>query len=99
MCLRQAGLEQRLAQAKQKVSQMEQLLPQRVTSEDQREVLRLLCRAHELEVENTELQASNMCRKNLLCQKDLIIQRYHQHRRLCQQLVEGQRRLLQGEAW
>lgn len=99
MCLRQAGLEQRLAQAKQKVSQMEQLLPQRVTSEDQREVLRLLCRAHELEVENTELQASNMCRKNLLCQKDLIIQRYHQHRHLCQQLVEGQRRLLQGEAW
>ncbi|XP_058537021.1 kinesin-like protein KIF19 [Ochotona princeps] len=66
-----AELEQRLAQAKQKASQMEQLLPQCVTSEDQREVLRLLC------------------------QKDLLLQRYHQHRRLCQQLVEGQRRLLQ----
>ena len=32
---------------------MEELLPTQVISEDQREVLRLLCRAHELEVENT----------------------------------------------
>ncbi|KAK7806513.1 hypothetical protein U0070_017505 [Myodes glareolus] len=77
-----AGLEQRLAHAKQKASQMEKLLPRQVTSEDQREVLQLLCRAHELEVENTELQADNLCRKNLLCQKDFVIQRYHQHRML-----------------
>ncbi|XP_054351614.1 kinesin-like protein KIF19 [Pongo pygmaeus] len=90
-----ARLEQRLVHAKRKASQMERLLPRRVTSEDQREVLRLLCRAHELEVENTELQADNLCRKNLLCQKDFVIQRYHQHRLLCQQLIQEQRRLIQ----
>ncbi|XP_021042870.1 kinesin-like protein KIF19 [Mus pahari] len=90
-----AGLEQRLAHAKQKASQMEKLLPRQVTSEDQREVLQLLCRAHELEVENTELQADNLCRKNLLCQKDFVIQRYHQHRLLCEQIIQGQRQLMQ----
>ncbi|XP_012878834.1 PREDICTED: kinesin-like protein KIF19 [Dipodomys ordii] len=89
-----AGLEQRLAHAKQKASQMEQLLPEQVTSQAQREVLQLLCRAHELEVENTELQATSLCRKNLLGQKDFVIQRYHQHRLLCQQLIQGQRQLL-----
>lgn len=96
--LPQAGLEQRLAHAKQKASQMEKLLPRQVTSEDQREVLQLLCRAHELEVENTELQADNLCRKNLLCQKDFVIQRYHQHRLLCEEVIQGQRQLMQGEA-
>ncbi|XP_069341779.1 kinesin-like protein KIF19 [Eulemur rufifrons] len=90
-----AGLERRLATAKQKASQMEKLLPRQVTSEDQREVLRLLCRAHELEVENTALQASNLCRKNLLCQKDFVIQRYHQHRLLCEQVIREQRQLIQ----
>ncbi|KAM6155814.1 kinesin-like protein KIF19 [Rhynchocyon petersi] len=90
-----AGLEQRLANAKKKASQMQKLLPRQVISEDQREVLRLLCRAHELEVENTELQANNLYRKNLLCQKDFVIQRYHQHRLLCEQLIQGQRQVIQ----
>ncbi|KAF7470620.1 Hypothetical predicted protein [Marmota monax] len=94
-CLPQAGLEQRLAHAKQKASQMEKLLPEQVTSEDQREVLRLLCRAHELEVENTELQANSLYWKNLLCQKDFMIQRYHQHRLLCEQVIQEQRQLMQ----
>ncbi|MBZ3881845.1 Eukaryotic translation initiation factor 3 subunit B [Sciurus carolinensis] len=90
-----AGLEQRLAHAKQKASQMEKLLPEQVTNEDQREVLRLLCRAHELEVENTELQADSLYRKNLLCQKDFVIQRYHQYRLLCEQVIQEQRQLMQ----
>ncbi|KAL4669534.1 hypothetical protein H8959_008088 [Pygathrix nigripes] len=69
--------------AKRKTSQMEKLLPRRVTGQDQWEVLRLLCRTHELEVESTELQADN--------RKDFVIQRYHQHRLLCEQLIQEQR--------
>ncbi|XP_045669310.1 kinesin-like protein KIF19 [Ursus americanus] len=91
-----AGLEQRLANAKRKVSQLEKLLPAQVTSEDQREVLRLLCRVHELEVENTGLQADNLRQRHLLCQKDFVIQRFQQHRRLCEQLLQDLCRLIQG---
>ena len=96
--LRQAGLEQRLASAKKKASQMEELLPAQVSSEDQREVLRLLCRAHELEVENTGLQAHRLRGRSLLLQKDCLIQRCQQHRRLCERIIREQRRLIQGEA-
>ncbi|KAJ1067862.1 hypothetical protein K5549_016516, partial [Capra hircus] len=80
-----AGLEQRLANAKKKASQIE----------DQREVLRLLCRVHELEVENTGLQASSLCRRSLLCQKDFVIQRCQRHRRLCERVIREQQRLIQ----
>ncbi|XP_039735580.1 kinesin-like protein KIF19 isoform X3 [Pteropus medius] len=90
-----AELEQRLACAKKKASQLEELLPAQAISEDQREVLRLLCRVHELEVENTELQASSLRRKNLLCQKDFVIQGFHQHRLLGERIIRGQRQLIQ----
>ncbi|XP_044771228.1 kinesin-like protein KIF19 [Neomonachus schauinslandi] len=92
----QAGLEQRLANAKRKALQLEKLLPTQVISEDQREVLRLLCRAHELELENTELQAGKLRRRHLLCQKDFVIQRHHQHWWLCEQLIHDLWQLIQG---
>lgn len=76
---------------------MEKLLPRQITSEDQREVLRLLCKAHELEVGNTELQASALYKENLLCQKDFVIQRHQQHRRLCEEIIQQQRLLLRGK--
>nr|KAF6447613.1 hypothetical protein HJG63_012019 [Rousettus aegyptiacus] len=90
-----AELEQRLACAQEKASQLQQLLPAQAISADQKEVLRLLCRAHELEVENTELQASSLRRANLLCQKDVVIQRLQQHRLLSERVIRGQQRLLQ----
>ncbi|XP_065775318.1 kinesin-like protein KIF19 [Muntiacus reevesi] len=93
-----AGLEQRLANAKKKASQMEELLPKQAISEDQREVLRLLCRAHELEVENTELQAHRLRGRSLLCQKDFLIQRCQQHRLLCERIIREQRQLIQDSS-
>ncbi|XP_061456303.1 kinesin-like protein KIF19 [Rhineura floridana] len=87
-------LEERLANAKKKVSQMEKLLPAQIASKDQQEVLRLLCKAHELEVGNTELQASALCKESLLCQKDFVIQRHHQHRRLCEEIIQQQQSLI-----
>ncbi|KAM7152111.1 kinesin-like protein KIF19 [Macrochelys suwanniensis] len=89
-------LEQRLANAKKKASQMEKLLPKQITSEDQREVLRLLCKAHELEVGNTELQANALYKENLLCQKDFVIQRQQQHGMLCEEIIQQQQMLIKG---
>ncbi|TFK10444.1 RING finger protein 17 [Platysternon megacephalum] len=89
-------LEQRLANAKKKASQMEKLLPKQITSEDQRDVLRLLCKAHELEVGNTELQANALYKENLLCQKDFVIQRQQQHGLLCEEIIQQQQMLIKG---
>nr|XP_034987485.1 kinesin-like protein KIF19 [Zootoca vivipara] len=89
-----ADLDQRLANAKKKVLQMEKLLPEQITREDQREVLRLLCKAHELEVGKTELEANALCKETLLCQKDFVIQSHQQHRRLCREIIQQQQSLI-----
>ncbi|KAM3826815.1 kinesin-like protein KIF19 [Vipera latastei] len=85
-----ADLEQRLANAKKKVCQMERMLPKQTSSRDQREVLSLLCKTHELEVGKTELQANALYKDNLLCQKDFIIQHHQQYRHLCEELIQQQ---------
>ncbi|XP_070616342.1 kinesin-like protein KIF19 [Erythrolamprus reginae] len=92
-----ADLEQKLANAKKKVSQMEKLLPEQTTSKDQREVLSLLCKTHELEVGKTELQANALYKDNLLCQKNFIIQSHQQYRHLCEELIQQQWALIQGK--
>ncbi|MEE6498159.1 hypothetical protein FKM82_002987 [Ascaphus truei] len=89
-----AELEHRLANTKVKALQLQHLLPKQISTEDQREVLSLLCKVHELEVGNTELQAKALCKENLLCQKDFVILRYQQHRSLCEEVIRQQRTLI-----
>ncbi|XP_078521107.1 kinesin-like protein KIF19 isoform X2 [Lissotriton helveticus] len=83
-------LKQRLANAKLKVSQLKENLPNVISNDDQQEVLRLLCKIHELEVENTELQAGSMWKENHLCQKDIVLGRYQQHRSMCEEIIRQQ---------
>ncbi|XP_014801679.1 PREDICTED: kinesin-like protein KIF19 [Calidris pugnax] len=90
-------LEQHLANAKEKASQMEEFFPRQITSEDQQEVLRLLCRAHELELGNTELQANTQYKENLLCQKDFVIQQLQQHTLLCEEIIHQQQMLIKAQ--
>ncbi|XP_027539731.1 kinesin-like protein KIF19 [Neopelma chrysocephalum] len=90
-------LEQHLANAKEKASQMEEFFPRQITSEDQQEVLRLLCRAHELQLGNTELQANTLYRENLLCQKDFVIQQLQQHLLLCEEIIQQQHMLIKAQ--
>jgi len=73
-------------------------LPRQIASEDQQEVLRLLCRAHELELGNAELQANTLYKENLLCQKDFVIQRLQQHMLLCEEIIQHQQMLIKGKA-
>ncbi|KAM6121939.1 kinesin-like protein KIF19 [Phoenicopterus ruber ruber] len=90
-------LEQHLANAKEKISQMEEFFPRQITSEDQQEVLRLLCRAHELELGNTELQANTLYKENLLCQKDFVIQQLQQQMLLCEEIIQQQQMLIKAQ--
>lgn len=86
----QTELEQQLANAKEKASQMEEVFPRQITSEDQQEVLRLLCRAHKLELGNAELQVNTLYKENLLCQKDSAIQQLQQHLLLREEIIQQQ---------
>ncbi|KAM9222603.1 LOW QUALITY PROTEIN: kinesin-like protein KIF19 [Leptosomus discolor] len=90
-------LEQHSATAKEKASQMEEFFPRQITSEDQQEVQRLLCRAHELELGNTELQANTLHKENPLCQKDFAIQHLQQHMLLCEEIIQQQQMLIKAQ--
>lgn len=79
-----------------KSPKMEELLSRRISNEEQREILALLCRVHELEVENTEIQSAMLCKENILRTKDLLLQRYKQHRSLCDEIIQRQKSLIEG---
>ncbi|XP_016424868.1 kinesin-like protein KIF19 [Sinocyclocheilus rhinocerous] len=89
-----AGLEQRLAELREKARRLEELLPRRVSSEEQREVLCLLCKVHELEIENAEMQSSTLLMDNVIRQKNVVVQRFEQHRHLCHEIIQQQRKFI-----
>ncbi|XP_056626635.1 kinesin-like protein KIF19 [Triplophysa dalaica] len=89
-----AGLEQRLAELREKARRLEELLPRRVSSEEQREVLCLLCKVHELEIGNAEMQSSALLKDNMIRQKNVVVQRFEQHRSLCHDIIQQQRQFI-----
>ncbi|XP_060696385.1 kinesin-like protein KIF19 [Hemiscyllium ocellatum] len=88
-------LEQKLIDTKAKVIKLEDLLPKWINNQDQQEIISLLCRVHELEVENTEIQSVMLRKENMLQQKDFVIQHYEQHRALCDEIIHQQRQLIE----
>lgn len=76
---------------------LEELLPRRVSSEEQREVLGLLCKVHELEIENAEMQSHALLKDNVIRQKNFVVQRFEQYRQLCDEIIQKQRQFIDGQ--
>ncbi|XP_039715257.1 kinesin-like protein KIF19 isoform X1 [Pteropus medius] len=88
------ALEQRCRELRARGRRLEETLPRRIGSEEQREVLSLLCRVHELEVENTEMQSHALLRDGALRHRREAVRRLEQHRSLCEELIQGQRQII-----
>lgn len=82
---------------RERARRLEELLPCRVSSEEQREVLGLLCKVHELEIENAEMQSHTLLKDNVIRQKDVVVQRFEQHRQLCHEIIQQQRQFIDSE--
>ena len=54
---------------------LEDSLPGNINSGDHREILSLLCKVHELEIENTESQSAMLLKDYEMRKKDMIIER------------------------
>ncbi|KAL0983886.1 hypothetical protein UPYG_G00134350 [Umbra pygmaea] len=89
-----AALEYGLVELRERARQLEELLPGRVSSEEQREVLGLLCKVHELEIEKAEMQSHALLKDNVIRQKNVVVQRFEQHRHLCDQIIQQQRQFI-----
>jgi len=73
-----------------------QELPSQISSEEERELLALMCRVHELEVEKMALQSERLIKQHELWRRDLIILRYDRQRHLCEEIITRQRQLMEG---
>ncbi|KAL2764704.1 kinesin-like protein KIF19 [Daubentonia madagascariensis] len=89
------ALEQRCRELRVRSRRLEETLPRRIGSEEQREVLSLLCRVHELEVENTEMQSHALLRDGALRHRREAVRRLEQHRNLCDEIIQGQRQVIE----
>ncbi|CAL8283351.1 unnamed protein product [Merluccius merluccius] len=89
-----ALLERRFLEQRERARRLEELLPRKVSSEEQREVLSLLCKVHELEIENAEMQSHALLKDNVIRQKNFVVQRFEQHRHLCDEIIQQQRQFI-----
>ncbi|KAM5134858.1 kinesin-like protein KIF19 [Mantella aurantiaca] len=87
-------LEKRFKEIRHRARRLEEVLPRRISSEEQREVLSLLCKVHELEIENTEMQSHALLKDNMIRQKNYMVQRFEQHRCICDEIIKQQRRII-----
>ncbi|XP_059180690.1 kinesin-like protein KIF19 [Centropristis striata] len=87
-------LERRFLELRDRARRLEELLPRRVSSEEQREVLCLLCKVHELEIENAEMQSHALLKDNVIRHKNFVVQRFEQHRHLCDEIIQQQRQFI-----
>ena len=92
----QLALEQRCRELRARGRRLEQTLPRRVGSEQQREALGLLCRVHELELKNAEMQSQALLRDGALRHRREALRRLEQRRSLCEEIIRAQRQLIQG---
>lgn len=92
----QAELERRFWEVRQRGHRLEEALPWRISSEEQREVLSLLCKVHELEVENTAIQSGALLKDNLIRHQERTVRRFERHHSLCHRIIYEQRRIIHG---
>lgn len=87
--------EKDLEMCRQKGVALEDELPDRISSDDERELLALLCRVHELEADKVSLQADRLARQAELRRRDLQLLRAERQRRLCEDIISTQRKLIE----
>uniref|UniRef100_A0ACB8EKX3 Kinesin-like protein kif19 n=2 Tax=Sphaerodactylus townsendi TaxID=933632 RepID=A0ACB8EKX3_9SAUR len=89
-----AELERKFWEVRQRGHRLEEALPWRISSEEQREVLSLLCKVHELEVENTAMQSGALLKDNLIRHQERTVRRFERHRNLCHRIIHEQRQII-----
>ncbi|XP_066139573.1 kinesin-like protein KIF19 [Euwallacea fornicatus] len=88
-------IEQKLEACRQRGVMLEDKLPSLLSSDDEREILALICRVHELEADKMALQSERLVRQHELKRRDLLIIRYDRQRQLCEEIITRQRQLIE----
>ncbi|XP_050391529.1 kinesin-like protein KIF19 isoform X3 [Patella vulgata] len=87
-------IKRELETAKEKHKKLEELIPVKVSNIDQQEIIRQMCKVHELEIENLQNIAASLMRDFEIKKKDMVITRFRHHRNLCDEIIKQQRDLI-----
>ncbi|CAG2065770.1 unnamed protein product, partial [Timema podura] len=87
--------EKELEKVRQRGAELEDELPSKISSDEERELLGLMCRVHELEVEKMALQSERLIKQHELRRRDLVIIRFDRQRQLCEEIITRQRQLME----
>ena len=72
-------------------------MPRRISTDEEREILSLLCKVHELEIEKVEMQSEAVLKEHEVKRRDLLILKYDKQRALTDEIIQRQRKLIEGE--
>jgi hypothetical protein len=81
-------------QSNTRTQKLKENIAKKLSTHDQKEILKLLCNNFEFEMKNLEVQANLFTRDFQIREKEMIILRLEQHRSLCDMLIQQQRRLI-----
>ena len=57
----------------------------------------MLCKVHELEIEKVEMQSEAVLKEHEVKRRDLLILKYDKQRALTDEIIQRQRKLIEGE--
>lgn len=72
------------------------MIPVRISSADQQEILHLLCRVHQLEIQSLEGQSASLLRDFQIRHKDMVITKLHHSRNLSDDIIKCQKKIIDG---
>lgn len=88
-------VEQELLEVKERAQDMEEALPATITTDEQKELLALLCKVHELEIQKVEMQSEALLKEHELRRRDLLLLRYDRQRNLSDEIITRQRQMIE----
>lgn len=86
-----------LEQCRQHGVALEDELPARISTDDERELLALLCRVHELEADKLALQGERIARMHELKRRDTALLRCERQRQISDAIITRQRQIMEGK--
>merc|ERR1719474_575656 len=75
---------------------LENELPQRMTTAEEKEILSLLCKVHELEIDKVEMKSEALLKSHEVRRRDLLILKYDKQRNLCDEIITRQQKLIEA---
>ncbi|PVD37655.1 hypothetical protein C0Q70_00253 [Pomacea canaliculata] len=92
-----ATVQKELEVAQSKTRKLAEMIPMRVNGADQQEIMFLLCRVHQLEIENLESQSLSLYRDFQIKKKDMVLSRQRHYRNLSDEIIKRQKGLLDDQ--